>query len=470
LSQTVAPLTATDVYTYDGANRILTAGEASVWTQTYAYDQWGNRAVVSGASYSTYIPNPGFTPQVTSPTAALPYTNNQWTGATYDPTSTGNMMAVNGMSFTYDAENRQTSLAMNGNPNTGSYSYDGEGRRVMQVMGGVSTVYVYDAMGQLAAEYSQAGPVALCNTSYTCYFTGDHLGSTRVITDANGNVMTRHDYLPFGEEIFTTNRTTALKYTQDSITQKFTGKERDTFPDGTPTGLDFFGARYFSAAQGRFTSPDKPLIGQYEADPQSWNLYTYVRNNPLRYRDPDGLDYHVCVDDGKGGQSCTEMNDAQYKAIYDQQNGKQGISMPIGMPGGAITCGGTVCGSATFYENWGSMDRESFSIGLGFLGGKAASAALSKAFGWLAGLFGRAGTTAAATTTSELLVGKVLAGFSAAQEAMIQRSLAALEAAGYNTGRLQTLIRIVDAPADLAGMSLPDGPLYQTKHFRRKRC
>jgi len=62
-----------------------------------------------------------------------------------------------------------------------------------------------------------------------------------------------------------------------------TGKERDT-----ETGLDYFGARYFSAAQGRFTSPDKPLADQHLANPQSWNLYSYARNNPLRYIDDDG--------------------------------------------------------------------------------------------------------------------------------------------------------------------------------------
>jgi RHS repeat-associated protein len=81
----------------------------------------------------------------------------------------------------------------------------------------------------------------------------------------------------------------------------FTGKERDA-----ETGLDFFEARYYSAAQGRFTSPDEfkggivdPFTGQdietntalpYAdiTDPQTLNKYTYVRNNPLRYVDPDG--------------------------------------------------------------------------------------------------------------------------------------------------------------------------------------
>lgn len=55
------------------------------------------------------------------------------------------------------------------------------------------------------------------------------------------------------------------------------------------TGLDYFGARYFSGAQGRFTSPDKPFADQDPADPQSWNLYSYARNNPLKFVDDAGM-------------------------------------------------------------------------------------------------------------------------------------------------------------------------------------
>jgi RHS repeat-associated protein len=62
-----------------------------------------------------------------------------------------------------------------------------------------------------------------------------------------------------------------------------TGKERDA-----ETGLDFFGARYLSAAQGRFTSADEPFADQHAANPQSWNLYLYTLNNPVRYVDPNG--------------------------------------------------------------------------------------------------------------------------------------------------------------------------------------
>lgn len=62
-----------------------------------------------------------------------------------------------------------------------------------------------------------------------------------------------------------------------------TGKERDA-----ETGLDYFGARYFASSQGRMTSPDAPFADQHPADPQSWNLYAYGRNNPLRFIDPSG--------------------------------------------------------------------------------------------------------------------------------------------------------------------------------------
>jgi RHS repeat-associated protein len=63
------------------------------------------------------------------------------------------------------------------------------------------------------------------------------------------------------------------------------GKERDA-----ETGLDYFGARYFSGAQGRFTSPDPlGIMKQKMLDPQQWNMYAYVRNNPLRLIDPSGM-------------------------------------------------------------------------------------------------------------------------------------------------------------------------------------
>jgi RHS repeat-associated protein len=98
--------------------------------------------------------------------------------------------------------------------------------------------------------------------------------------------VSRHDYLPFGEELFagTGGRTLAQGYSApDSVRQKFTQKERDI-----ETGLDFSEARYYASTQGRFTSADDFLNDTSPVDPASWNLYAYVRNNPLRYTDPTG--------------------------------------------------------------------------------------------------------------------------------------------------------------------------------------
>jgi RHS repeat-associated protein len=75
-------------------------------------------------------------------------------------------------------------------------------------------------------------------------------------------------------------------------TVQFAGKERDA-----QTGLDYFGARYFSGAQGRFTSPDPLYIEMNRlTDPQQLNLYAYARNNSLKFGDPLGLDI-ACTGD-----------------------------------------------------------------------------------------------------------------------------------------------------------------------------
>ncbi|MCE5309246.1 MAG: RHS repeat-associated core domain-containing protein, partial [Acidobacteriales bacterium] len=124
--------------------------------------------------------------------------------------------------------------------------------------------------------------------------TADALGSTRLVTKASGSsteiAASRRDYLPFGEEITAgVGGRSALWSADATVRQKFTGKERgDALSEN---GLDYFGARYFSAAQGRWTSPDPTFLSLSRlVNPQRWNMYGYALSNPFRYVDPDGRD------------------------------------------------------------------------------------------------------------------------------------------------------------------------------------
>lgn len=303
----------TQTYQYDGVNRLIGSGELAVWSRNFAYDQQGNGWVSSASGLSTS----SFTPVTSNWFNA----QNRLTGmgATYD--GAGNQTAIGGFAFSYDAENRLKTSTINGYTTT--YSYDGEGRRVKKLLAsGEQTLFIYDAMGQLAAEYT-TGQFA---HSGTRYLTVDHLGSIRAVTSQEKTVLARRDYLPFGEEIPPPlGGRTSVWAADAGLLQKFTGKEWDS-----ETGLYYFGARYFSGAQGRFTTPDEPLVDQDESDPQSWNLYSYVRNNPLNFTDPTG---RKCVqtnngwaDDGTGGGCDKAGVNAEGNIIAQkvQVKGKQG--------------------------------------------------------------------------------------------------------------------------------------------------
>jgi RHS repeat-associated protein len=228
--------------------------------------------------------------------------------------------------FIYDAENKQTSFGTGGSyTNGGLYSYDGDGKRIKKIVGTETTIFVYNASGQMVAEYSTT---AVQNPQIS-YLTSDTLGTPRINTNASGQVLARHDYLPFGEEIIGLgNRATQQGYSiPDGVRQKFTQYERDI-----ESGLDFAQARYYNNAHGRFTSVDPldPVLGRqgasdkreaerqfniYLGQPQRWNRYIYCLNNPLRHVDPDGFDplvvnLNIIFDKDK-------YNEEQQKAFID---------------------------------------------------------------------------------------------------------------------------------------------------------
>jgi len=174
-------------------------------------------------------------------------------------------------------------LDANGNPvsTVGEYEYDGDGRRVKKHVParGEVTVFVYDAGGKLIGEFSTVAAPQSPTVSYT---TADHLGSPRILTDQNGATISRRDFMPYGEEIART------AYGADTVRQKFTTYERDG-----ETDLDYAQARMHNFNLGRFSSSDPLNASGRPTQPQSWNRYPYVLNNPLRLIDPTGT-----VDEG----------------------------------------------------------------------------------------------------------------------------------------------------------------------------
>jgi len=148
------------------------------------------------------------------------------------------------------------------------------------------------------------------------YATADHLGSPRAWTGSDGNLVAggRHDYAPFGGELFagygtrTTGQGYAASAQQDGQRKQFDSHERDG-----ETGLDFMQARYYSSLQGRFTSADPiNITAMRMLDPQQFNLYSYVRNNPLSYTDPTGM--YPMSDEERRKEIRAQIADAKKRA------------------------------------------------------------------------------------------------------------------------------------------------------------
>jgi len=277
-------------YTYDSLNRLESATEmvstTQSWKQTFSYDRFGNR---------NFVENQTSFPEIIEANRKLynPTVNkdkNRFNvNQGYDYDAAGNVTKdASNQKFVYNGENKQTKVeTVDANGNViavnGEYYYDGSGRRVKKVVGNETTIFVYNASGQMIAEYATTAPT----TPKISYLTSDTLGTPRINTNTSGAVSARHDYMPFGEEIIGLGgRSSSNDYQADYIRQKFTGQLRDT-----ESGLDYFNARYYSSFQGRFSSIDPiNITNQRLADPQRINLYVYVRNNPLKFSDPSGMD------------------------------------------------------------------------------------------------------------------------------------------------------------------------------------
>ncbi len=157
----------------------------------------------------------------------------------------------------------------------GSYSFYAEnGTYTLLVQG-------YDQTLPLSVNGQNLPTADLQLVIHEIYYHHDLLGNTVALTDSSGQVLMRTVYLPFGDLLYAEGLEEAYL---------FTGKERDA------TGMDYFGARHYDPALGRFMGID-PAGGKID-DPQSWNLYAYCLNNPYKYVDPDGENAWDAIDVG----------------------------------------------------------------------------------------------------------------------------------------------------------------------------
>ena len=168
-------------------------------------------------------------------------------------------------------------------------------------------------------------------------YLNDQLGTARMVVTPTGNntvSFSDSDYSPYGIEMPVSG--------SDPNHYKFTGKERDS-----ETGLDDFGARYFTSNAGRFLSPDwagRPTAVPYAVfgDPQSLNLYGYVRNDPVTNADLDG--HAGCGGDKKGICNAVLQAIAHGATASDAIHGIQAAAQKILSYGYVKTGNGTGLG------------------------------------------------------------------------------------------------------------------------------
>jgi|CXWL01.1.fsa_nt_gi RHS repeat-associated protein len=320
-------------YRYDSLYRLTEAKErtgasqTNNWIQNWTYDRYGNRqAFTQNIGGSTTVTNPSVN-QNTNRFTSSDFIYDKNGNVTRDRDGVTNQLRT----FVFNGENKQIEVRDGNNAPIGQYFYDGEGKRVKKFITatGETTIFVY-SNGKLVAEYSNniAGP----SEAKIAYTTTDHLGSPRVITDDIGQVRSRRDFLPFGEEINvgiggrTGESGQGYSVPTDGVRQKFTGYQKDT-----ETSLDFAEARMYENRFGRFTAVDPLLASGKSANPQTFNRYGYVLNNPLVMIDPDGEKPVYLVKHGKPGyaswywvESTSKSYDALKRKGYEDYQGPMG--------------------------------------------------------------------------------------------------------------------------------------------------
>jgi RHS repeat-associated protein len=269
--------TQTCTFAHDDLARIASVGCGSTWSQTFSFDPFGNitkSGTIAWACATCYD------------TTKNRYNSTLSSSISYD--SNGNLTNDTFHTYSWDVEGETLGV------DTVGLTYDALGRMVEQNRSGAYTEIVYAPSGSKIALMSgqtlqkafaslPGGGTAVYNASGLAYYRhADWLGTSRLATTSSRTVYFDGAYGPYGESYDTTG-TTDLN---------FSGQDQDTV-----SGTYDFLFREYNANQGRWISPDPAGLSSVDVtNPQSWNRYAYVANNPLASTDPLGLEMDELVD------------------------------------------------------------------------------------------------------------------------------------------------------------------------------
>ena len=299
-----------DTFRYDKAQRLVKA-VARGETIEYTYDSFGNqvrRTIGSAVVPSTADPRSNHLDHTEYDRAG-----NQLTAMTdaegyvYDA---ANMMVQRGAlaprRYVYTADDERIGIATGSDENEWKWTVRDFSHRVLATYEAVGkselTTWEWHESHHYRGSQLASGVKVeerARGAGHARYFHVDHLGSPRLISNQNRQKIAAHDYHPFGKEQTKLNQEFTDWQHRSVEPMKFTGHERDfttSFDANVHDYLDYMHARHYTPALGRFLSVDPVMdVKRHLREPQGWNRYSYVMNNPVKSVDPDGRETFVVI-------------------------------------------------------------------------------------------------------------------------------------------------------------------------------